>query len=66
MTCTFFGHRDCDESIYKSLKNTILELIQNENVTRFVSLYFLLKVVENITVKKLSNANFQPITNLLN
>ena len=36
MTCTFFGHRDCDESIYKSLKNTILELIQNENVTRFL------------------------------
>ena len=35
MTCTFFGHRDCDEKIFKSLKKAIIELIQNEGVTKF-------------------------------
>ena len=36
MTCTFFGHRDCDEEIYESIKSTIALLIQNEGVTRFL------------------------------
>ena len=36
MTCTFFGHRDCDEKIYENLRNTIIELIQNEGVTKFL------------------------------
>lgn len=36
MTCTFFGHRDCSEEIYESLKNAIIELIQNRGVTRFL------------------------------
>ncbi len=35
MTCTFFGHRDCDEKIYENLKKAIIELIQNEGVTQF-------------------------------
>ncbi len=35
MTCTFFGHRDCDENIYENLKKAIIELIQNEGVTQF-------------------------------
>ncbi len=36
MTCTFFGHRDCDKEIYERLKNTIVKLIKNEGVTRFL------------------------------
>lgn len=33
--CTFFGHRDCPESVKPRLKDTILDLILNHNVTMF-------------------------------
>lgn len=36
MTCTFFGHRDCDHTIYKTLEKTIIELIQVKGVTKFL------------------------------
>jgi len=36
MNCTFFGHRDATEEIKKRLKETILHLIQKENVKNFV------------------------------
>lgn len=35
-TCTFFGHRNTPESIKEKLKQTIITLIENENVTRFL------------------------------
>lgn len=34
-TCTFFGHRDCPDSVYPILFNTIVDLIKNGNVSRF-------------------------------
>ena len=36
MTCTFFGHRDCDESIKEDLKKTVIDLIENRGVVRFL------------------------------
>lgn len=33
--CTFFGHRDTPEKIEPILKRSIINLIVNENVTRF-------------------------------
>ena len=35
MTCTFFGHRDAPASIRPLLKNTLLDLIEKQNVTKF-------------------------------
>ncbi len=34
-TCTFFGHRDCPDSIRPVLREAILRLIQEENVDQF-------------------------------
>lgn len=34
-TCTFFGHRDCPDSVYPLLRNTIINLIENNNVLNF-------------------------------
>ncbi|MBQ8002949.1 MAG: hypothetical protein IJ297_05850 [Clostridia bacterium] len=34
-TCTFFGHRDCPDNIYPFLYATIINLIENDNVTKF-------------------------------
>lgn len=36
MTCTFFGHRDCRDDIYAKLKATIIYLITQKSVNRFV------------------------------
>lgn len=33
--CTFFGHRDCPETIHPILRQTILNLINNHGVTLF-------------------------------
>lgn len=35
MTCTFFGHRDTPESIRYDLKQILIDLIENKNVTQF-------------------------------
>ena len=35
MTCTFFGHRDTPASIRPLLKNTLLNLIEQNNVKKF-------------------------------
>ena len=35
MTCTFFGHRDTPTEIYEKLKETIVYLINEKNVTMF-------------------------------
>ncbi len=34
-TCTFFGHKDTPEAVSDSLKKAIVNLIEQENVTRF-------------------------------
>ena len=34
-TCTFFGHRDCPETIKPKLWATIIDLIENHNVDMF-------------------------------
>lgn len=34
-TCTFFGHRDCPETIRPKLQSTIIDLIENHNVDMF-------------------------------
>ena len=34
-TCTFFGHRDCPDSIYPRLRREIISLIKNRNVKSF-------------------------------
>ena len=36
MTCTFFGHRDCPDSVFESLKRTVIELIEDKGVCRFL------------------------------
>ena len=36
MTVTFFGHRNSPESIKKTLENTLLHLIENQNATIFL------------------------------
>ena len=33
--CTFFGHRDCPETIKPKLRSTIIDLIENHNVDMF-------------------------------
>ncbi len=33
--CTFFGHRDCSESVFETLYNNIKKLIIEQNVTLF-------------------------------
>ena len=33
--CTFFGHRDCPETIKPKLRATIIDLIENHNVDMF-------------------------------
>ena len=33
--CTFFGHRDCPESIKPKLRETLIDLIENHNVNMF-------------------------------
>ena len=35
MTCTFFGHRDAPDKAEEILRETIIELIENENVNLF-------------------------------
>ena len=35
MVCTFFGHRECCESIRYALKDSIIQLIENRGVLRF-------------------------------
>lgn len=35
MFCTFFGHRDTDDNIKPILKDTIIDLIENQNVSVF-------------------------------
>ena len=34
-TCTFFGHRDCPETIKPKLRSAIIDLIENHNVDMF-------------------------------
>ena len=34
-TCTFFGHRDCPETLKPKLRSTIIDLIENHNVDMF-------------------------------
>ena len=34
-TCTFFGHRDCPESIKARLREALVDLITNQNVDLF-------------------------------
>ena len=34
-TCTFFGHRECPESIKPQLKEVLIDLINNHNVDMF-------------------------------
>lgn len=34
--CTFFGHSDSPDNIYDDVKNTIIRLIENNNVTEFI------------------------------
>ena len=36
MTCTFFGHRDCPDSIKPKLRETLVRLITEEGVDRFL------------------------------
>lgn len=35
MTCTFFGHRDCPDSIKPKLRQTLVNLISNHGVDMF-------------------------------
>ena len=35
MTCTFFGHRDCQDSIKPKLRQTLVDLIANHGVDMF-------------------------------
>lgn len=34
-TCTFFGHRDCPDSVYPKLRSSIERLILSQNAVRF-------------------------------
>ena len=34
-SCTFYGHRECPESIREELNNCLIKLIEEENVTDF-------------------------------
>lgn len=36
MTCTFFGHRDCPDSVKEKLEDTIIKLIKHEGVDLFL------------------------------
>lgn len=36
MTCTFFGHRDCPYDVGENLRSTIIDLIENKGVDRFL------------------------------
>ena len=33
--CTFFGHRDCSESVMPALEKVLIDLIENEEVADF-------------------------------
>lgn len=33
--CTFFGHSDCPDNIFKEVKETITDLYQNHDVTEY-------------------------------
>ena len=33
--CTFFGHRDCPETIRPALRRLLVDLIENRNVDMF-------------------------------
>ncbi len=35
-TCTFFGHRDCPDSVYPLLKATVAELLAEKKIARFL------------------------------
>lgn len=35
LTCTFFGHRDTPKEIKHILRSTLIDLIENKNVTKF-------------------------------
>ena len=35
-TCTFFGHRDCPDSVFEELKKTIMDLIEKRGVKTFL------------------------------
>ena len=34
-TCTFFGHRDCPETIKPKIREAVIDLIENHGVTMF-------------------------------
>lgn len=34
--CTFFGHRDCPDSIKPALRRTLVDLIEKEQVDLFL------------------------------
>lgn len=34
-TCTFFGHRDCPETIKPKIRTAVIDLIENHGVTMF-------------------------------
>lgn len=36
MTCTFFGHRDCPDSIKDKVETAVVELIKHKGVDRFL------------------------------
>lgn len=53
-TCTFFGHRDCPETIKPKLRSTIIDLIENHNVDMFyVGNQGLFDAMVRSTLKKL-------------
>ena len=33
--CTFFGHRDCPETIQPKIRTAVIDLIENHGVTMF-------------------------------
>ena len=35
LTCTFFGHHDCPETIKPKLREVLIDLIENQSVTLF-------------------------------
>ena len=35
-TCTFFGHRDCPDIVFETLRKTIIQLVENNGVKTFL------------------------------